>query len=88
MARLDAEDIVSQLQEQLAEVREAEVSARQTAEERLASLSQEYNSIKSQVSASALYCCVHVTLWDPNSSRLIAWRLRGRQMHQCLHVAA
>ena len=49
-ARQDAEDVVSQLQEQLAEVREAEVSARQAAETRLASLSQEYNSMKSQVS--------------------------------------
>lgn len=54
-ARQDAEDVVSQLQEQLAEVREAEVSARQAAETRLASLSQEYNSMKSQVSLLLLH---------------------------------
>lgn len=48
-ARLDAEDVVSRLQEQLAEVRDAEISARQAAENRLASLTQQYNSIKDQV---------------------------------------
>ena len=50
MARIDAEDIVSRLQEQLAEVQKEEVSARQAAETRLVSLSQEYESLKDQVS--------------------------------------
>lgn len=49
MARIDAEDIVSRLQEQLAEVQKEEVSARQAAETRLVSLSQEYESLKDQV---------------------------------------
>lgn len=50
LARIDAEDVVSKLQEQLAEVQKAEVSARQTAETRLSSLTQEYESMKGKVS--------------------------------------
>lgn len=49
LARIDAEDIVSRLQEQLAEVQKEEVSARQEAENRLVSLSQEYESMKNKV---------------------------------------
>ena len=49
LARMDAEDIVSRLQEQLAEVQNEEVSARQAAETRLVSLSQEYESLKDKV---------------------------------------
>ena len=50
LARIDAEDVVSKLQEQLAEVQNAEVSARQAAETRLSSLTQEYESMKGKVS--------------------------------------
>ena len=50
LARIDAEDIVSKLQEQLAEVQSAEVTARQAAETRLSSLTQEYESMKEKVS--------------------------------------
>ena len=56
MARIDAEDIVSRLQEQLAEVQKEEVSARQAAESRLVSLSQEYKSLKDQVRPT--YPCI------------------------------
>lgn len=52
LARIDAEDVVSKLQEQLAEVQQAEVSARQAAETRLSSLTQEYESMKGKVSSS------------------------------------
>lgn len=41
---------MSKLQEQLAEVQQAEVSARQAAETRLSSLTQEYESMKGKVS--------------------------------------
>lgn len=51
LARIDAEDVVSKLQEQLAEVQQAEVSARQAAETRLSSLTQEYESMKGKVSS-------------------------------------
>ncbi len=61
MARIDAEDIVSRLQEQLAEVQKEEVSARQSAETRLVSLSQEYESLKDQVRPT----CPCVTLASP-----------------------
>lgn len=61
MARIDAEDIVSKLQEQLAEVQHEEMSARQAAETRLASLSQEYESLKDKVSHS-LSCYFHQAL--------------------------
>lgn len=50
MARIDAEDVVSKLQEQLSEVQSAEVTARQAAETRLSSLTQEYESMRSKVS--------------------------------------
>ena len=54
VARIDAEDVVSKLQEQLAEVQKAEVSARQAAETRLSSLTQEYESMKGKVSIHTL----------------------------------
>ena len=54
VARIDAEDIVSKLQEQLAEVQSAEVTARQDAETRLSSLTQEYESIKNKVRSSGI----------------------------------
>lgn len=54
LARIDAEDFVSKLQEQLADVQHAEVTARQAAETRLSSLTQEYESMKLKVSAYSL----------------------------------
>ena len=50
VARIDAEDVVSKLQLQLAEVQDAEGSARQAAENRLSSLTQQYEAMKSKVS--------------------------------------
>lgn len=51
LARIDAEDVVSKLQEQLADVQHAEETARQAAETRLSSLTQEYESMRLKVSA-------------------------------------
>ena len=67
LARIDAEDIVSKLQEQLAEVQSAEVTARQAAETRLSSLTQEYESMKDKVrniehSRSCQCLCVWINL--------------------------
>ena len=56
LARIDAEDVVSKLQEQLADVQHAEVTARQAAETRLSSLTQEYESMKLKVNACGNLC--------------------------------
>ena len=61
LARIDAEDVVSKLQEQLADVQHAEVTARQAAETRLSSLTQEYESMKLKVSACCIFACCNYT---------------------------
>ena len=64
LARIDAEDIVSKLQEQLADVQNAEVTARQAAETRLSSLTQEYESLRDQVTIDNYFdvLCILVEL--------------------------
>ena len=85
-ARLDAEDVVSRLQEQLAEVRDAEVSARQDAETRLASLTQQYNSIKEQVCLLYTDTCYGVSgvFWTflSHVAPLMSCRSACHQVHQ------